>query len=608
MNLEAIYHLPKSQMAYPIDKEKLHILLQTAKNDVSSVKLIIGDPFEWYYQDGKYVWSGESLKHQDMSVKYSTAYHDYYFIEVKTMNLRSKYSFLIRSGSDEYFYGCRDLVKLTSEIKGQYISNLFGYFNYPYINEGDLFDAPKWASDMIWYQIFPDRFSKPGEDIIEHPEEEYFNLHNKTTNEYFYGGTIKGITNRIPYLVELGITGIYFTPMFKSVSSHKYDISDYYEIDEAFGTKEDLREMIDICHKNNIKVMLDAVFNHCAWDHPFFQDVVKNKSKSKYWNYFFIEDEDFINFEIDEAGYPIHRQQNIRPKFRTFAFTPMMPKWNADNPEVEKYLLDIATYWIKEFDIDGWRLDVSNEVSHRFWRAFRKAVREVKSDIYILGENWDDSTAWLRGDQMDAVMNYEIAYPIWQHFGTENTIINIDAIDFTYKINKLLVSYPEYVTKNLFNLIGSHDTSRITIKCGGDMDIVKLAYVFLFSFSGSPAIYYGDEIGLGEIRDPDMRRPMIWGDEQNLDMLSFFKKIIRLRKSHSAFKNVNLKWLVVREKLMVYEKNNVVFVLNSGDQQEEFNWTPKWAHKKCKNLMTDEIVELGQNDIIGAKQFLIYQI
>ena len=443
MNFAAINHIPKSKMAYADDENHLHILIQTAKGDIDSVDLIIGDPFEWIYKDGVYVWRGESLERKNMSLKYSTEFHDYYFVRVETLSRRSKYSFIIKENQNEYFYGCRDLVLITENNKAKYLSNLFGYFNYPYIYKSDIISPPSWAKDTVWYSIVPDRFSRESNLNSNIKEKEYYDA--KSGNDYFFGGTIKGITEKIPYLSDLGITGIYFTPMFKAYSSHKYDTEDYFQIDPTFGTNEDLRKMVDECHKSGIRVMLDAVFNHCGYDHPFFQDVIKNKRKSKYWDCFFIEDEDFINFEVDKKGHPIYRKQNIKPKYRTFAFTPMMPKWNTDNKIVEEYLLSVAEFWIKEYDIDGWRLDVSNEVSHDFWRKFRIAVHNIKPDTYIMGENWDDSTPWLNGDQQDAVMNYEIAFALWQFFGKNNEIPNIDAETFKNRIDKLLFTYPDNI-------------------------------------------------------------------------------------------------------------------------------------------------------------------
>jgi len=605
MKFEAINHVPKSHMAYAFDANTLHILLQTGKNDVRSVKLILGDPFEWYFKDGKYVWSGESLTHNEMHLRYSTELFDYYFIAIKTQTTRSKYSFIINDGSDEYFYGCRDLIKIDESNRSKLISNLFGYFNYPYINEGDLIDSPEWVKDTIWYQIFPDRFSRDDDKDYANLEQQYFE--SKDLNNFFFGGTINGITKRIPYLKRLGVNGIYFTPIFKSVSSHKYDTSDYYEIDPSFGTKDDLALMIKQCHANGIKVMLDAVFNHCGFDHPYFQDVIKNKRHSKYWDCFFIEDENFINFDLDEKGYPIYKGKNIKPKYRSFAFTPMMPKWNADNPIAEKYLLEVATYWIKEFDIDGWRLDVSNEVSHRFWRKFKEAVRDIKSDFYILGENWDDSTAWLRGDQFDAVMNYEIAYPIWQYFGKDNSMINITVSDFIYRMNKLLLSYPEPVAINMFNMIGSHDTSRIIHKCGNDMNIVKLTYVFLLSFCGSPAIYYGDEIGMGETRDGDCRRPMIWDERQDNDMLNFFQKMISLRKLNHDFKQVDIDWLKDTNKILAYRKGNTYFFINNNDSSESVILPETLTNRLVENLYEGTKNTLKSELLLAPYEFKIFK-
>ncbi|MBN2876746.1 MAG: alpha-glycosidase [Bacilli bacterium] len=603
MKLEAIKHISKSNMAYASDKDHLHIILQTGKDDVKSVELIIGDPFEWIYKDGKYIWSGESLSQKEMHKKYSTELFDYYFIRVKTSNLRSKYSFIINDGHNEYFYGCRDLALLTEENKRKYTANLFGYFNYPYINEGDLNDSPEWAQNTVWYQIFPDRFSRDDDQDVLSLEQEYFNTDNP--NDYFFGGTLKGITNRIPYLVDLGITGIYFTPIFKSVSSHKYDISDYYEIDPAFGNKEDLKEMIEECHRNGIRVMLDAVFNHCGFDHPFFQDVIKNKQNSKYWDCFFIEDEDFIDFELDKNGYPIHRKLNLRPKYKTFAFTPMMPKWNTDNPVAQEYLLGVATYWIREFDIDGWRLDVSNEVSHRFWRKFKESVRSVKNDVFILGENWDDSTAWLRGDQFDAVMNYELAYPIWQFFGSDDSLIKLSAEEFKYRINSLLIAYPDFVTRNMFNMIGSHDTSRMLIKCAENIDLTNLAFVFLFSFSGSPALYYGDEISLGKNEDTDPRRPMIWDDRRNKTTYSFFKKLINIRHENIDMRSIDINWIATHNNILVYQKGDTVFILNNNKNEVVYDLPESLANKVFHDLFSDTKITLEKQITLSSYSYKI---
>jgi len=559
MNLQAVRHVPKSQMAYAYDEHTLHIHLQTAKHEASSVELIIGDPFEWRYENGAYVWSGKSLSRRPMALECETELLDHWFISIATETTRSKYAFLIRAEGKIWFYGCRDIVAVDLVKDEKLVYNLAGYFNYPYINREDLVDAPSWADDVVWYQIFTDRFHKSAKQ-----KEGYLafgSIEEGIKNDMFFGGDLPGIVEKIPYLHQLGITGIYFTPIFKAHSAHKYDTEDYFTIDPSFGTNADFKELVATCHANGIRVMLDAVFNHCGWDHPFFQDVVKNKKASPYWDCFYIEDENFIDFPLDANGRPAVR--NVRPKYRTFAMTPFMPKLNTGSPLMEKHLLDVATYWVREYDIDGWRLDVSNEVSHAFWRKFRLAVRAVKKDVYILGENWDDSSPWLRGDQMDAVMNYEIAYPIWQFFGTYKTPGKIDAERFAHRINALLLSYPKNVAKNMFNLVDSHDTMRIVTRCGGNIDLAKLAYLFIFTFCGSPAILYGDEIGLEGGDDPDSRRCMLWDEKrQNPSMYDFMQRIIALRKAEADFKRTDLVWHRHDENILVYQKGSLFVIMN----------------------------------------------
>jgi len=562
MILEAIHHIPKSHMAYALNENTLTITLQTAKADAHKVKLIIGDPFEWYIEKDVYHWGGKIFPHREMKKTYETELFDYYTIDATTPNKRSKYAFLIESGDETYFYGCRNLIKIDMMKDEAILFDLLGYFNFPYINKEDLIDSPDWSKNTIWYQIFLDRFHKS-----ENKQGNYlpFNsVKEGITNHMFFGGDLLGVVEKIPYLKDLGITGIYFTPIFKAYSAHKYDTEDYFLIDPSFGTNEDFKKLVDTCHQAGIKVMLDAVFNHCGFKHPYFQDVIKNKRNSPYWDCFFIENENFIDFELDENGRPL--KHTIKPKFRTFAFTPHMPKLNTSNPIMEKYLLDVAAFWVEKYDIDGWRLDVSNEVSHVFWRKFRERVRHIKKDVYILGENWDDSTPWLRGDQFDAVMNYEIAYPVWQFFGKTKISQKLDANAFRYKINKLLLQYPKTVSINMFNLVDSHDTMRIMSRVQNNPDLVKLAYLFIFSFPGAPAIFYGDEIGMEGKEDPDCRRCMIWNEEeQNQDLLVFFKTLIQFRKTYQDFSNVEFFWHKASGGVLIYQKENLTILMNNND-------------------------------------------
>jgi len=602
MILEAINHLPKSQMAYALDENTLSITLQTAKNDVSMVKLIIGDPFEWYMENNVYHWGGKLFPHKEMRKTYYTELFDYYTIDVTIPSKRSKYAFLIYDKLNVYFYGCRNLVEIDLVKDETILFDLFGYFNFPYINKEDLIDSPKWSKNMIWYQIFPERFNKS-----ENRQGNFLPFGSVTegiSNHMFFGGDLLGVKEKIPYLKELGITGIYFTPIFKAYSAHKYDTEDYFQIDPTFGTNDDFKLLVDSCHASGIKVMLDAVFNHCGFKHPFFQDVIKNKKNSKYWNCFFIEDEDFIDFELDENGRPKHH--NLKPKYRAFGFTPHMPKLNTSAPIMEEYLLNVAAYWVEKYDIDGWRLDVSNEVSHAFWRKFKERVRSIKEDVYILGENWDDSTPWLRGDQFDAVMNYEIAYPIWQFFGIKKISQKLSAPSFMYKINKLLLQYPKTVSINMFNLVDSHDTMRIKTRVENNTEIVKLCYLFIFTFPGAPAIYYGDEIGLEGKEDPDSRRCMIWNDTlQDKALYSFFKKMIELRKEYPDFSSVELFWHKADNNVLIYQKDHMTVFINNNNYTVDEKVPAVIREKNVLDLFENKKLLLGKKVTLSPYSFKI---
>ncbi|HNZ50911.1 MAG: Neopullulanase [Tenericutes bacterium ADurb.BinA124] len=587
MNLAAIYHLPKSHMAYAYDQETLHLYLQVGKNDATKVTLIAGDPFDYRLENGVYLWNGRTKPAIKMEKVLSNKYHDFWFVSLKVPTKRQKYAFLIHGLKSTYFYGSRHLQKVTSKTPPDSLYVLFDYFNYPYINDQDLFVAPAWTKNTIWYQIFPERFSRS--EKIPGTYLPWGSIEQGITNQQFFGGNIPGIIEKLAYLHDLGITGIYLTPLFKASSSHKYDTIDYLMIDPQFGTNEDFKELVQKCHALGIKVMLDAVFNHCGWFHPWFQDVIKNKKQSPYWDCFYIDDEDFIDFPLDQNQRPI-RNPNHRYKFRTFATTPMMPKWNVSHPLVEAYLLKVGTYWVQEYQIDAWRLDVSDEVSHEFWRKFKKTIQAINPEVYIVGENWDNANPWLLGDQFDAVMNYRLAYSLWNFLETP---AKIDALEFTYAINTLLFKYPKHVAPHMFNLVDSHDTPRILTRLHNNLGLMKIAYLFIFTFTGSPALFYGDEIGLQGHHDPDCRRCMIWDDSKhNHELLAFFKWLINLRKRALDWQAVTIKWLYAQAKAFAYEKGAYVFVINADQHEHHSPLKGPFIDLVSQNLIKDELPTL----------------
>jgi glycosidase len=501
---EAIYHRPKNNYAYAYDKETLHIRIRVKKGDVTNVYLIFGDPYEWD-KDG---WVNSS---KPMLLEGSDDLFDYWFVEIKPEFGRCRYGFELYGKNERFIFGEGGF--FTSIPKD---TNF--YFCFPFLNEIDVFKAPEWVKNTVWYQIFPERFAN-GDPKLNPPNTLPWGSKEPSPTDYF-GGDFQGIIDHIDHLVKLGITGIYLNPIFKAATNHKYDTIDYFEIDPQFGDKKTFKKLVKTCHEHGIKVMLDAVFNHSGFYFEQFQDVLKNQEKSKFVDWFHLR------------GFPVTPLPE--PNYDTFAFTHEMPKLNTENSEVKDYLLSVAKYWIEEFDIDGWRLDVANEVDHQFWREFRSTVKRVKPDAYILGEIWHDAIPWLQGDQFDAVMNYPFTNATLRYIAKGD----INAEEFANQLTRVLVCYPKNVQEVAFNLLGSHDTPRILTMCHDNKDKLKLLFLFQLSFIGTPSLYYGDEIGLTGENDPDCRKCMIWDeDKQDQELLELVQRLISLRKEHTAFGN-----------------------------------------------------------------------
>ncbi|WP_442593838.1 glycoside hydrolase family 13 protein [Neobacillus sp. D3-1R] len=544
---EAVYHRPKGNFAYAYDENTLQIRLRTKKDDVNKVVLLWGDPFTWeQIEDGTWQWKIE--ENVVMTKLNSTSLFDYWVGEIKPEYKRVKYGFELHDNQEKIIYTEKGFFEEKKEVS-EFNSS---FFTFPFLNEEDVFHAPEWVANTVWYQIFPERFANGNK--ANDPEGTLEWGITEPTPTSFFGGDLEGIIQKIDHLVKLGINGIYLTPIFKAYSNHKYDTIDYMEIDPQFGDKETFKRLVEVCHKNGIKVMLDAVFNHSGYYFPQFQDVLEKGEKSDYKDWFYIKD------------FPIRKEP--KPNYHTFAFEPFMPKLNTAHPEVREYLLEVGRYWVREFDIDGWRLDVANEVSHEFWREFRKEVKAIKPDCYILGEIWHDAMPWLQGDQFDAVMNYPYTNAAIQLFAENKIGMN----EFLDQTAEALIRYPQNVTEVAFNLLGSHDTPRIATICGENYSKVKQLFAFLLSSPGTPCIYYGDEIGITGGMDPGCRKCMAWNEEeQDFDLLQFITKLIQLRHTNPAFgNNGEIQFIDSKLDCVMYTKSykneKLLFIFNPTDK------------------------------------------
>ncbi|PLR82224.1 alpha-glycosidase [Bacillus canaveralius] len=558
MDVSAVYHRPTDSFAYPVREDALHIRIRTKKNNVEKIDLLYGDPFEWI--DDKWATYEASL-----SKTGSDALFDYWQIEVKPPAKRLRYGFFLKNEDEQILYTEKGFFTEPPEDSGY-------YFCFPYLHETEVFRAPEWVKDTVWYQIFPERFANGDESINPDNTKDWASEQPSASN--FFGGDFQGIIDHLDYLKELGITGIYFTPIFKAYSNHKYDTINYFEIDPQFGDKETFKKLVDKCHENGIRIMLDAVFNHSGYHFEPFQDVLTNRAASKYANWFHISE------------FPL--KGGDRPNYATFGFVESMPKLNTYDPDVKEYLLEVGRYWIREFDIDGWRLDVANEIDHQFWRDFRREVKAIKPDVYILGEVWHDSMPWLRGDQFDAVMNYPFLTNVVEFFAKEN----ISAAEFTDNMTTVTQLYPATINETVFNLVGSHDTKRILTECGEDVQKAKLIYAFMLTFTGTPCIYYGDEIGLTGDTDPGCRKCMPWAEEeQNRELFTHIQALIKLRATEKLLANKGqLTFLPVNEdsQVIAFSKTDgqkvVVVICNNSAEQQKYTLPFPLKSRKITDL------------------------
>lgn len=439
---------------------------------------------------------------------------------------------------------------------------------------------PKWAREAIFYQIFPDRFARSGR--VAQPSR-LLPWHAAPTAQGYFGGDLWGIVDRLDYLAELGINAIYLTPIFQSACNHRYHTHDYWTVDPLLGGNEAFRDLMTAAHDRGMRVMLDGVFNHASRGFFPFHDILENGPHSPWVDWFHI------------SGWPLHPYDGRRPaNYACWANNRALPKFNTDNPAVREYLMQVGEYWIRNFDIDGWRLDVPTHITTPgFWEEFRERMRAIRPDLYLVGEIWREAADWLRGDRFDATMNYVFAAAAIAFAGADRVSENlvrdrsydpfpgIDAATLQERLQRLLATYDWETALVQFNLLGSHDAPRVVSVARGDKATLRLATLLQLTFPGTPCIYYGDEIALRGAkrydrphRDLDARWPFPWHDETRWDhgMLSDFRHLIRLRRSHPALRTGQFTPLYALGRVFAFrradDQESLLVILNAGDDAE----------------------------------------
>jgi cyclomaltodextrinase len=541
--------------------------------------------------------------------------------------------------------------------------------------------VPEWAKKVVWYQIFPERFRNGdpsndptvkelrGADPLEMPTEwkvhpwgsDWYELqdYEKENGEEElwkhllrrrYGGDLQGIIDKLDYLKDLGITGIYLNPVFQSPSHHKYDGATYHHIDPNFGpdpegdralmatenpadpktwvwTKADelALELIRECHKREIRIIFDGVFNHMGVKSFAFQDLLEKQQDSPYKNWFSVN-----SWDDPEKGTSFD--------YEGWWGVKSLPELKEDNNGIVKeprdYIFAAVRRWMNpkglgtDYGIDGWRLDVAYCVGHPFWKRFRKHVRRINPEAYLVAEITgppEKLLPYVQGDEFDSEMNYNFAFAAVEFFINPKTS-RISAKEFDEKLRTLREFYPKGVAEVAQNLLGSHDINRISsfivnreLGVLGDWEtwpgiskaaensdyqvrqptdeeyrLQKLLVLFQMTYVGAPMIYYGDEVGMWGANDPDCRKPMIWDDldydserylpdgskrrsdrvRVNRDMLEYYRKLISIRNAHPALQLGRYLTVLAddRRDIYVFQREydgEIVFVLFNNKEKEQ---------------------------------------
>jgi len=607
----------------PNPGETVTIRFRAGKNNVDSVYLISGSQ--------KLLMEYEKTRGE----------FDYYRIAVKMTEEAFRYYFEVRSGKIRCFYNKRGVSRDLQE-----------YYSFAIVPG---FKTPDWAKGAVMYQIYTDRFFNGDQsNDVEDREYYYVGAYSSRVRDWhkcpeidgireFYGGDLQGILDKMDYLEKLGVEVIYFNPLFVSPSNHKYDIQDYDYIDPHFGKivndggevlksndtknahatkyirrvtdKENLEasnqlfvKLVEEAHARGMKVILDGVFNHCGSFNKWLDRERIYEEQSGYEKGAYVAKESpyrsFFKFN-NEHEWPYNQFYDGWWGHNT------LPKLNYENsPKLVEYIMNIGKKWVSPpYNADGWRLDVAadlgstNEYNHKFWKEFRKVVKEANPEALILAEHYGDARSWLQGDEWDTVMNYDAFMEPMTWFFTgvekhsdeyrEDLLGNHETFMNAMKHHMSSFLAPSLQTS--MNELSNHDHSRFLTRTNKrigrvaqlghkaaeedvNVAVMREAVVMQMTWPGAPTLYYGDEAGVCGFTDPDSRRTYPWGRE-NQELIEFHRQMIRIHKENQALIHGSLKFLHGEKQVLAYgrfdEKNHVVVAFNNGKEARTF-MVPVW--------------------------------
>lgn len=469
--------------------------------------------------------------------------------------------------------------------------------------------TPDWAKHGIIYQIFCDRFCNGKRALDPDFSEWYYSKENylseaaregkyrlvkdwydqkrlaedENRHHLFYGGDLLGVEQKLGYLKELGVNIIYFNPLVKAESNHKYDTIDYFTIDPHFGSNDDFKRLVEKFHASGIKVIVDFAFNHMGVASRQFQESLQKGPESKFYKWFewkqwpipkpLPKDFDPLHYyqcwwghsTLPDLDYDTSRPHPVENNISDINKAEV--NWN-----VVEFILSVGRFWLREFDIDGFRLDVPNEVPFWFWEIFRKEMKKIKTDIYLVGEIWQAPEKWVNERYFDAVMNYKYFRDPVMHFFA---LRQYDAKRFEKELLTGLAHYPYQNSTVMMNLLDCHDTHRFFQSVKGNLALMKLVVLFQMCYIGIPHIFYGDEIATLGGNDPDNRRPMNWNfenDAQAVSLKNYYTELIKIRKRYAALRLGKYIPYTCHGKLIafwrVYIDQKILVVINNDNRRK----------------------------------------
>lgn len=475
--------------------------------------------------------------------------------------------------------------------------------------------TPEWFKGGIMYQIFPDRFYRAGDETLKHGvmrkwgEQPYYrpNGEGKVLNNDFFGGNIKGVHEKLGYLKRLGVTVIYFNPVFKAFSNHRYDTGDYMEIDPNLGTKEDLDALIRDAKKLGMRVILDGVFNHTGDDSRYFNRYSNYSSLGAYQS-------------PESPYYDWYTFHGSRDRYDSWWGIDTLPAIRESSESYQSFMFSedgVIKHWLRH-GIGGYRLDVADELPGFFLKKLRKAAKEQDPEAIIIGEVWEDASnkiaygerrEYFQGEELDSVMNYPL----------KDAVINFLLSGNTSRLREVIAMlidhYPKATLDCLMNHLGTHDTARILTVLGGKScqnkdemavtslnekeqeaakKLLKMGAVLQFTLPGVPCVYYGDEIGMQGYSDPFCRACFDW-ENGDLQLKSFYEQLATARhRLADVFRDGTYREVFSNQTCLVYERKSssgsVYVYVNRGSCQYRLNFCGKYQEYLSGKQYKDEIV------------------